>query len=363
MLPPRVFNPRFAALPEVFRLDNDLSVAVLERPAAPVSAISMRPVLLPDVDGEISATVLARLATELRSDPEAPGWVRVHASPPLLEMAGSAEGFPELCEVLQRALATVSRDSSPADAPGGDARRRALRLMATLLGLDEALDLSPAELLRPGNLAIGAVAPDAETAVDALHKFAVGGAAPAGLPAVRSLDGTQRTREAAPGETSVLSVALEIGSLVATTTAEVAGELLAERLEQLLDEHRVELLRPLVPGRQIVLLVISASAQLDELEQNVAGVWNKVVSKVQEDEVQAIRRRVAAELASRGSGSIGRARKCAAVAAGTGPWRAAAEVELETLTVSADQLSEAIAPFAELSEQITTGAGVLPISQ
>jgi hypothetical protein len=50
-LPPRVFNPRFAVGPEIVRLGNDLSAAILERGAAPLSVICLRPVLVPDVDG------------------------------------------------------------------------------------------------------------------------------------------------------------------------------------------------------------------------------------------------------------------------------------------------------------------------
>ena len=51
------------------------------------------------------------------------------------------------------------------------AYRRDLAQYAEFLGVTEEDDPSPATLLRPGNLALGVVANDAEAAAEALSKF------------------------------------------------------------------------------------------------------------------------------------------------------------------------------------------------
>ncbi|MGD8439073.1 MAG: hypothetical protein PVG53_00950, partial [Holophagae bacterium] len=109
-LPPRVFNPRFAVGPELLRLSNDLSAAVLERATVPMTVVCLRPILVPDLDGEITATVLARVARELRAGDDRPGWIRLRNTPPLLEIAGPAGSFGELLEQLARARDAVAAD-------------------------------------------------------------------------------------------------------------------------------------------------------------------------------------------------------------------------------------------------------------
>ncbi len=149
-LPPRVFNPRFAPGPRIEHLDNDLTAAVLERPAAALAAVCVQPVLTPDLDGEVAATVLARVAAALRSDPVAPGWVRVTARPARLEMAAGPGGLDELLEALARALETVAGDDTAVVPAASDPRRRATDLMAVLLGMGGALGHRAAAARQPG---------------------------------------------------------------------------------------------------------------------------------------------------------------------------------------------------------------------
>jgi hypothetical protein len=363
MLPPRVFNPRFAPGPEQLQLANDVVAAVLERPGAGLSAVCLQPVVVPDVDGQLTGTVLSRLAAELRSMEGAPGWVRVHDRPPLLELAAPADGFAELLEVLQRALPRIAGDERQVDRVDQDARRRALQLMGGVLGLSESVGLSPAELLQPSNLALGVVAPDGEAAVEALHKFRIGGAPSGSRPASRALAPVPRTREAAPGQESVLVLGLELFPSGDEVAALLAGGLIEQRTRLLLGDVDVELLEPLVPGRTVVLVVIRAGATLDELELLVSEMWSQITAPVSEAELAQIRRPLAAQIASQSSGPIGYARRCAGVAAGSRRWRLPSEMELEVLTANPESITEVLAGLASWELIGTTGAGVLPIPQ
>jgi hypothetical protein len=363
MLPPRVFNPRFAPGPEQLQLANDVVAAVLERPGAGLSAVCLQPVVVPDVDGSLTGTVLSRLAAELRASEGAPGWVRVREQPPLLELAAPADGFAELLEVLQRALPRIAGDDRQVGGLEDDARSRALALMAGVLGLAESVGLSPAELLQPSNLAIGVVAPDGEAAVEALHKFPIGGAPARGRPDSSALPPVPRTREAAPGQESVLVLSVELFPSGDEVAALMAGGLIERRARLLLGDVGVELLEPLVPGRTVLLLVIRAGATLDELEQLVGEKWAEITTPVSEDELAQLRRPLAAELASRYSGPLGYARRCAAVAAGSRWWRLPSEMELEVLTATPEWLNEALAGVGDWELIQTTGAGLLPIPE
>jgi hypothetical protein len=363
MLPPRVFNPRFAPGPEQLQLANDVVAAVLERPGAGLSAVCLQPVVVPDVDGSLTSTVLSRLAAELRASEGAPGWVRVHEQPPLLELAAPADGFAELLEVLQRALPRIAADDRQVDGLEDDARSRALKLMAGVLGLAESVGLSPAELLQPSNLAIGVVAPDGEAAVEALQKFPIGGARARGTADSSALSAVPRTREAAPGQESVLVLSIELFPSGDEVAALMAGGLIEHRARLFLGDVGVELLEPLVPGRTVLLLVLRAGATLDELEQLVSEMWAEITAPVSEEELAELRRPLAAQVASRYSGPLGYARRCAAVAAGSRWWRLPSEMELEVLTATSEWLNEALAGLAAWELVQTTGAGLLPIPE
>lgn len=359
-IPPQVLNPRFARPPVRTQLDNDLAVAVLERPGVGFGALTLRPVLTPDVDGAVAATVLARVATELRSSaPGSVAWVRVAGDPARLEAAAPAEGFGELLEALQGALSRIAEDST-ALAPGdGDARRRALSLLGVLLGLAGDPAVVPAALLRPDNLALGLVAEDRETVLEALRKFGFGGPA---RPPAATAGTSERTRVAARGERSTVAVALPLDpALDAEARAAVLAELLEARVPEVAPGLDVETLRPFVPGRTVVVLVVSRDGALDRLEEELAAVWTAWLAPGSEEELAGIRRRVAASVAAEGSGVVGRSRLCAGVAAGGRPWREPAELEMAVLTVSAPELETDLASWRRLDALVTAGAGVLPI--
>jgi len=360
VLPPQVFNPRFAPPPARVELDNDLSAVVLERGATPLAALVLRPVLVPDVDGALSATVLTRLAVELRSGDAAPGWVRVHATPPSLELAAPADAFAELVEAVQDALARVVQDDLPVTV-SEDSRRRALAMVGDRLGLSGGAELTPAALLRPSNLALGAVVPDAESAGEALAKFMVGGPAPEGAVS-RASGGVGRQREAVPGRSSTVAVALDVEGPPGPALRSVTAELLAARLAASLPGRRGEVLTPLVPGRSVLVVLVSGDdATVDDLERELAGVWSKLVAAPDEAELAPVRRRVAARLAADSGGTLGRAGACAALAAGAQPWQNARELELETLGLEPEAVGRSLAGAADLAGLETAAAGVLPI--
>jgi hypothetical protein len=363
VLPPRVFNPRFAQRPERVQLANDVVAEVLERPGAPLSVLCVRPVVLPDVDGGLTATVLARVAAELRAAETPPGWVRVLDDPPLLEIAAELDGLGESVEVVQAALSRVASDDRPVELGIATARRRALQMMGGLLGLSEGVALAPAELLHPANLALGVVAPDGEAAVETLEKFRFGGGGGDSAPSSRSLESVQRTREAAPGDTSVLVIAVDLDLAVDEIVAEILAELMRARALELEAADQAEALLPLVPGRKVLLLVLQSADQLDLLERRALGVWKAMTRPADEDELAPIRRLVASRAVAASSGPLGRARQCAAVAAGVARWRIAADVELAILSQQPDELSALLAGIPAWEELQTTGSGVLPIPE
>jgi len=362
MLPPRVFNPRFAVGPEILHLDNDLTAAVLERSGAPLAVVCLRPVMVPDLDGQVTATVLARLARELRAADNRPGAVRVRSTPPLIEIAGPPDGFGELMEQLTTAYDAVTKDASPVASAGGDARRRALDLMAGVLGITEEDDPSPAILLRPGNLALGVVAPDAEAAAEALGKFWRLEPSGSRTTDIQSVSVVVRTRVVAPGDDSVVVAALEIAFGGDEAATSVARALLEERTEEIWPDADAELLAPFVPGRALLLLVIQAKGTVDEVEALVESGWSQLTAGVNDDELAPIRRRVAAAASAEMSGAAGHARRSAAVAAGASAWHQPAELELEILTVEAGMVSAVLEGFSSHESVKTTGAGVLPIA-
>ncbi len=361
MLPPQVFDPRFAPPPERVALDNDLAAVVLERGATPLAALVLRPVLVPDVDGALSATVLARVAVELRSGEGTPGWVSVHATPPSLELAAPPDGFAELVEALRGALSKVVADDLPVAGSEADARRRALALMGDRLGLSGGAELNPAILLRPSNLALGAVVPDAETAGEALTKFLVGepenGAGISRVPGV-----VGRQREAVPGRTSTVAVALGVDSSSGPGRRSVIAELLSARLAATMPTRRTEVLTPLVPGRAVIVVLVSgADATVDDLERELSSVWPRLVARPEEAELAPIRRRVAARLAADSGGTLGRAGACAALAAGERSWQTARELELDVLGLEPDVVARSLAGAADLAGLEEVAAGVLPM--
>jgi len=361
-LPPLVFHPRFASAPLRVMAAGDLSAVVLERPGTPLAAVCLRPVLVPDLEGAVSATVLARLAAALRADDPAPGWVRVEESPARLELAVSPEALPELLEVLQRSLAVLSSDERPVGQTAVDPRRAALRLMGVHLGLSESGEVAPAGLLRTGNLALGMVVTDAEAAVDALEKLLGEGWGPDKLLASSSLAGTGRTRTAVPGTRSALAVSLPVWEGLGRAEAELLRSILLARGRAHLPEAEVEVLSPFVPGRRVLIAVVVGEGRLDELEEKVSAAWAEWMGPAGDEELIVVRRRVAATMAASGSGALGRARRCAELAAAGGVWTEPAGDEMEALVCSAERLSAALESLGEWDDMVVTGAGPLPVT-
>ncbi len=361
-LPPRTFNPRFASPPTVFRLDSGLSAAVLERTGTPLATLCLRPVVVPDLDDEMAATVLARLSRELRDSPDPPAWLSVGQGPPRLELADAPGSFAELAESLRTTLQQVADDDEAVLPAGGDARRRALRLMAGLLGVAQGAALSPALLLESSNLALGVVAEDDETAVDAIRKFWAFAEGARRGATVQSVAPVPRTREAAAGAESVMVVAIELPLTAGETTEAVIAGLLGDRGLRLLDKASLEVRQPFVPGRRVILVVVSAENELMAVEDLLDRQWRKLVAAPTEDELKVVRQLQAATAASLWSGATGRARRMAAVAAGTVRWRTSTELEMALLSVSREDVSAILAAIGDWRKLANTGAGILPIS-
>jgi hypothetical protein len=345
----------------MLQLESGLAAAVLERSGASLATLCLRPVVVPDLDDELAATVLARVARELRELEHRPGWVRVDTSPPQILLAAPTEQFSELNEVLHAALAPAKRDERPVSVSGGSARRRALRLMAGILGIAEGSSLSPASLLRAGNLALGVVAEDAEAASEAVRKFWSVNPQEVESTAVRAVAPVPKTREAAAGGESVLVVAIEFPAVTDEAMLLVLAELLTMRGESLLVDGSIEILQPFVPGHRVLLVVASATTSMDTVEQSVGQGWADFTGATDEEELAEARRRVAASVAGVWSGATGRACRCAAVASGAVEWRSASDFEMTLLSVPVAEVDAALAMVGDFENHQNTGAGVLPI--
>jgi hypothetical protein len=361
ILPPQALNPRFASPPRVMQFESGLAAAVLGRPGTPLSVVCLRPVVIPDLDDETAATILTKIASELRAGAQRPGWVEVGTTPPRLEIASPPGGFAELVEALRAATETVADDQRSIPLAPGDARRRALRMMAAKLGVAEGSELAPITLLRQENLALGIVAEDGEAAAEAVRKFWTVDGGAVRVTSVPPPSPAQKTREAVAGTQSSVVLALDIPVAFGEAQPLVVAELLADRGSVLLTGTDFEALSPYVPGRTVVLLVVTAVSPLQDLEKSLEEVWSSLTAAVADDELSAARRRVAAAVTARWSGATGRARRCAAVAAGAARWQQASELEMNILSVTPEiinQVLKGVGPWDELS---TTAAGVLPI--
>ncbi len=362
VLPPQALNPRFASPPQVLQLESGLTAAILERPGAPLSVVCLRPVVVPDLDDEMAATILTRIARELRAGAERPGWIEVTSTPPRLEMAASADRFAELAEALRAATDKVAGDQRSIPFEPGDARRRALRMTAGVLGVAEGSELAPITLLRQDNLALGVVAEDGESAAEAVNKFWARGGGPDRGASVRPMPPVPKTREAVAGTQSSVVVTLELPLALGVAQPLVLADILLGRGSLLFPEATVEVLAPFVPGRSVLLLVVTAVSPLEDLEAALEKGWKAVTAPVTENELARARRRVAASATARWSGATGQARRCAAVAVGAARWQPASELEMNILSVSEEAVNLVLSGVQQETLQITA-AGVLPIGE
>lgn len=353
VMPPRQFRPRFAPGPVTGRMSNDVSGAVLARPSAQLAALVLRPVLLADLTGDAEAVVLTRLATALRGSENRPAYIAVETGPPRLEMAAQTGDFPELCEALQRALVGVAGDTTVLGRTS-DARGTALRLMAGVLGMESGVDVTPAAVLSPGNLAVGGVASDAELALEALEKFGVGGD-PVGVGPAGGIGGIPRHRMPAAGTRSAVAVALPLAA--GFPIPETIAELITMRAPEVIEGVTVEVLLPLIPGRSVMVLVVTREGEIASLEDALRGAWKKLFSPAAEHEVEALRKTVAARVVTEAGGVLGRARVCAAIAAGADSWRTPSDREMAALTIDLIAVNVDLELLAETAEAEWTASG------
>jgi len=129
----------------------------------------------------------------------------------------------------------------------------------------------------------------------------------------------------------------------------------------LFPDATVEVLDPWVPGHSVLLVVVTAVSPLEALEARLQTGWKTLTAPVQEDELIQARRQTAAATAARWSGATGRARRCAAVAAGAARWRPVSEMEMSILSVPAENANLVLSSLGRLEDLPITAAGVLPI--
>ncbi len=359
-LPPHAMSPRFASGPRRLELDNGAIVSLLERPGTDLATLVVRPVLLPDLTGELTATVLTRFASALREGSAVPEWIRVHPSPPWLELAAPPDRFAELVEASHAALATLWDDTTPAAADRTDPLRAAIGLLAVRLGATRSGEVIPAELLRPTNLVLGAVVTDAETAVEALDKLLDRrtGAPPA--LTTHAMSASSRRRIAMSGTRAAAVAAIMLPPESHWTEAEVVRALLERRAGRLLD-HEFAAATPLVPGKRPVVTMVSGRGELAALEAAFQEAWPGLVAPVTDDELVAVLRQVASQITRDSSGAMGRARTAAAIAAGVRHWEPAMATQLRVLTLSAERIGELLATAQSYDMLERTGAGRLPV--
>ena len=358
VMPPRQFRPRFAPGPVTGRMSNDLSGAILARPSAQLATLVVRPVLLADLTGDAEAVVLTRLATALRRSENRPAYIAVETRPPRLELAAQAGDFPNLCEALQVALASVANDTTDLQNTS-DARRTALRLMAGVLGMDSGVNVTPATVLSPGNLAIGGVASDAELALEALEKFGVGGGA-VGVSPAGGIGGVRRHRMPAAGTQSAVAVALPLGA--GFPVPETVAELITKRASRLIEGATAEVLLPLIPGRAVMVLVVTREGEVGAVEDDLRDAWKALFSPASEHELEELRKKVAERVVTVAGGVLGRARVCAAIAAGADSWRTPSDREMAALTVDLVAVNFDLQLLAETTEAEWTASGPAAVS-
>lgn len=358
VMPPRQFRPRFAPGPVMGRMSNDVSGAILARPSAQLATLVLRPVLLADLTGDAEAVVLTRLATALRRSENRPAYIAVETRPPRLELAAQTGDFPNLCEALQAALASVANDTTDLGNVS-DARRTALRLMAGVLGLDSGVKVTPATVLSPGNLAIGGVASDAELALEALEKFGVGGGS-AGVSPAGGIGGIPRHRMPAAGTQSAVAVAMPLAA--GFPIPETVAELITTRAPLLIEGATAEVLLPLIPGRAVMVLVVTREGEVASLEDDVRDAWEELFSPASEQELEGLRKKVAGRVVTVAGGVLGRARVCAAIAAGADSWRTPSDREMAALTVDMVAVNFDLELLAKTVEAEWTASGPAAVS-
>ncbi len=190
-------------------------------------------------------------------------------------------------------------------------------MTAGVLGVAEGSELAPITLLRQDNLALGVVAEDGEAAAEAVNKFWARGGGPDRGTSVRPMPPVPKTREAVAGTQSSVVVTLELPLALGVAQPLVLADILLGRGSLLFPEATVEVLAPFVPGRSVLLLVVTAVSPLEDLEAAIEKGWKAVTAPVTEEGT-------CASTSPRGrgqpprAGAVRRARRV-----GARPWRSA----------------------------------------
>jgi len=243
------------------------------------------------------------------------------------------------------------------------ASRRALDLMANRLGIARVEAPTPANLLRSGNLAIGVVAVDGESAAEALAKFWSAPSAVSDTTLVEDIPVAGRSRISAVGDESAVAVAIELPYDSAAAVGLVTQELLARRLRTLLPDARSRVIRPFIPGRSLLVVEVRSPGTVDDVQAMLRRAWPALTADVDDDELAPVKRRTAAMASAAMSGVAGHARHAAATAAGVASWRQPAEFELDVLSLEAAAVGSVLHGASAFDACETTGAGVLPIEE
>ena len=118
-----------------------------------------------------------------------------------------------------------------------------------------------------------------------------------------------------------------------------------------------EVLLPLIPGRAVMVLVVTREGEVAALEDDLRSAWKELFAPATESELERLRRVVAARVVTTAGGVLGRARVCAAIAAGADSWRTPSDREMAALTVDLMAVNVDLDILAETTEAQWTASG------
>ena len=161
------------------------------------------------------------------------------------------------------------------------------------------------------------------------------------------------------GTHSAVAVAVPLGA--GFPIPATVAELISGRLIQVIEGADAEVLVPLIPGRAVMVLVVTREGELAALEDDFQNAWKRLFSPATEGELEALRRVVAARVVTVAGGVLGRARVCAAIAAGADSWRTPSDREMAALTVDLVGVNFDLERLAETTEAQWTAAGPVAV--
>jgi len=126
---------------------------------------------------------------------------------------------------------------------------------------------------------------------------------------------------------------------------------------RLIDGAVAEVLLPLIPGRSVMVMVIVREGEVTALEEDIRKNWGRLFAPATEEELVDLRREVAARVVTAAGGVLGRARVCAAIAAGSDSWRTPGDREMAALTVDLIAVNFDLEFLAEVLDVQWTASG------